>query len=49
MFSKLSDFKVDIKNIKFITDDGKVLPKTAIVTFDVEPTKWAKKLNFLIC
>ncbi len=44
MFSKLSDFKVDIKNIKFITDDGKVLPKTAIVTFD-EPDKMGKKVE----
>ncbi len=44
MFTKLSDCKAEIKNIKFVTDDGKILPKTAIITFD-EPDKAGKKVE----
>jgi len=44
MLSALNDCKVDIKNLKFITDEGKVLPKTAIITFN-EPDKAGKKVE----
>ncbi len=34
MVSHLNNFSVDIKNLKFVTDEGKTLPKTAILTFN---------------
>jgi hypothetical protein len=41
MISRLADYKVEIKDSKYITDDGKTLSKTAIVTF-AEPDKLGK-------
>ena len=35
MFSEYSSHRVEIKNIKFITDEGQKLPKTAILTIVV--------------
>jgi hypothetical protein len=34
MVTHLNNFSVDIKNLKFVTDEGKILPKTAILTFN---------------
>jgi hypothetical protein len=33
MTTGYSDYRVEIKSVKFITDDGRTFPKTAIVTF----------------
>jgi uncharacterized protein YjbI with pentapeptide repeats len=44
MLSHLSEKKVDIKNLKFVTDDGHTLPRTAIVTFD-EPDRTGRKVE----
>ncbi len=32
MTTAYSDYKVDIKNVKFVAEDGRICPKTAIVT-----------------
>jgi len=45
MFSNYSSFIVEIKNIKFITDESVVIQKTAIITFhDLEKKKSSMEL-----
>src|SRR5512133_2288427 len=33
MTREYSDYRVDVKNVKFIADDGRSFPRTAIITF----------------
>ncbi|HLP72883.1 MAG TPA: potassium channel family protein [Bacteroidales bacterium] len=33
MTREYSDYRVDVKNVKFIADDGRTFPRTAIITF----------------
>jgi hypothetical protein len=42
MIPHLHEFKVEIKNLKFTTDAGKILPKTAIINY-VDPEKAGKR------
>lgn len=44
MLSRLRNCVVDIKKVKFKTDEGKILPKTAILTFS-EPDKTGKTIE----
>ena len=35
MIPEFSSYRVEVKNLKFITNDGVKFPKTAIITFNV--------------